>query len=457
MKLFLKSGLIALFLLLVNDEAMAQAGIASAVHAATQNPTQSVAQTAEEPALPSTRSASTQTAAGTTTQEAKEKAAKSAVTVPIFSGGFLIGASGLLMVPSAADRTTYGALNTVKFAFSSHTINPSVLTFLSLGPLRSTNSLETGPQYSKGFALHTGYRFPGTGNDVLINWNHLNTGHVAYSAASGVNLAIAPQGTFIDGNFITPFIGNIDFLTGLSSELGNTAPFTYVTGRSSTRWNTVDLSFGQHVQVGNVVDIRFASGLVWAQINNKLQAGYAGFNPNQSTVLDDFDEFETTVDFHDSALSVNEESMFTGVGPEIGIDGHYCYLDTDWSLAGHLGAQMLVGSIDSILRYTVFNNGSVTNITNTPFVVTDLSAELFSHEMKDNQRFRLVPELDANLSIDYTYNFANPCPTSFIMKLGYEAREYFNAIRSFNDINGNSLEATKMYFHGPFFTMEFLI
>lgn len=444
--------------------------------------------------------------------------ANNMVTVPTLSGGFMVGVSGLYFVPGPVSNTVYGSYVTTILSRSLTTI-PNGVTAGSFntitsqtGPYVTAHSLEADPSYKWGFALHLGYVFPGTGNDVMLNWNHLNTSQEDDLIAAGINPnqtrqvidaanITAPQITTFNntGEFITPFIGETDLTTGLSPELGNTAPFIVAYGRSSTQWNTVDLNFGQHLNIGGNFDLRLSGGLVWARINNELEAYYAGVGTTSNTTIST-DPFSTSgirtliitdpIDAQRSNTYINEESTFRGFGPEIGFDGHYCITNTNFGFAGHLGSQMLIGTTDTDLYYLTVNSGqqsrSVTSLpvnagpVTTTNTVLGYNASTFSNYLSDSQNKRLVPEVDANLGIDYTYTFANTyahdCNSSLVIEAGYQARKYFNALKAFDGIAGNinnfapnavpgianpnqvagtRLRSEDVFFHGPFLSVKF--
>jgi hypothetical protein len=431
-------------------------------------------------------------------------AANNMVTVPTLSGGFMVGVSGLYFVPGPVSNTVYGSHVTTILSGVTTGITTSVLntTHYVTGPYVSAHSLETDPSYRWGFALHLGYVFPGTGNDVMLNWNHLNTSQTDEMTVAGINPSTTnffitgtpqtpnfPTQTIFNnsGEFIAPFFGETDLTTGLSS-LGNTAPYTVAYGRSSTQWNAVDLNFGQHLNIGGNFDLRLSGGVVWARINQELEASYAGVGTTSTTTITTL-PFNTSgdrttividpLDFQRSNTYLNEESTFRGFGPEIGFDGHYCITNTNFGLVGHLGGQMLIGTTDTDLYYLTVNSGQrsrtattipVVGATTTATTILGYNSSVVSNYLSDSQNHRLVPEIDANLGIDYTYTFANTyahdCNSSLVVELGYQGRKYFNALRTFDDANAietlnvpvlssTNHRSEDVFFHGPFLSVKF--
>jgi hypothetical protein len=412
------------------------------------------------------------------------------VTVPMFDGGVVIGATGICYVPSASSNTTYGSLSNSDFistqtGFFSFPTTGVIPTFVSgtvqnAGPTSYQQSLETGPNYRLGFALHLGYIFPQTGNDVLLNWNHLNTSKTASSQAAGLTSTLTGRivqpdedtlggtGSFknsITGSFIAPFIGTVNPITGLSPELGNTAPFVSAYGRSSMRWDTVDLNFGQHLNIGGHFDLRMSGGVAWVKIDNGLQGFYQGTGISSFFGYNVFSDergvgLGRIQDVQQSTTVINEESTYRGFGPELGFDGHYCIEDTNFGVVGHIGTQMLIGRANTHLYFSTNNQGvrqvSSIGLENVLSTATTNSSSTFTRSINDSRNTYLVPEIDTNLGVDYSYHFANEKNSTWVTEIGYQGTKYFNATRKFNNINDNSLRTDNIFFHGPFITVKFL-
>jgi hypothetical protein len=432
--------------------------------------------------------------------------ANNIVTVPSLTGGFIVGGSALYFVPGPISNTIYGAqVNNILNAnvIMDERLIPSETRIIG-GPIGYVHALEADPNYSWGFTLHLGYVLPCTGNDVMFNWNHLNTGKTAEVIGGGLNrnlnISVPNSNLLVNANrtgtYIVPFVGSVTPLRGLSPELGNTAPYSAAFGRSSTQWSSVDLNFGQHLNIGGNFDLRMAAGLVWARINNELEVVYTGLATNISNnnqTAQGTTTVTTETDKQNSVTWMNEESTFRGFGPEIGFDGHYCITNTNFGLTGHLGGQMLIGSVDTDLSYATANTGqrSIANTLSVGGVVTQSTtnivgrnADYFSNSVHDGKTNRLVPEVDANIGIDYTYHFINrcasDCSSSFVVELGYQATKYFNALNAFDRIGGDinsfaniapdtplpsvitnppvhatSLRSEDAFFHGPFLSVKF--
>jgi hypothetical protein len=416
------------------------------------------------------------------------------VTVPSLNGGFLIGLSGLYLVPNY-ENTVYGTLTNVNFSSTQNGIFsvpldtsvgliPQFVSGTTINQNTSNPSLRrVDPNYQWGFAVHTGYIFPCTGNDIVFNWNHFNTSNNSNTLASGTS----PQSLYnvtvqeiifpttaitsgnlintISGSFISPILGNVDN-RGLSAELGNTAPFTSAFAHLNTKWDDVDVNFGQHLNIGGNFDLRMFGGLAWTRISEEINVCYQGaqtsnFLINVALPFIPGNAVRTVTNGEFSIANINEESTFKGFGPEVGFDGHYCFTNTNFGIAGHVGTQMLLGNVDTDINFTTLNSSAsdaVTIVTTPQGNMIDevhtRSSDAFSQYVQNNQSRRLVPELDANAGIDYTYHFSNANQSSFVTELGYQTREFFNALRNFR--TSSRLESERVSFHGPFLTVRLL-
>jgi hypothetical protein len=419
--------------------------------------------------------------------------ANNLVTVPILKGGFVVGGTGLWFVPASENRITYGSLTLTNSVFvqsgffalpEDSTTIPSFIsgTTTISGPPANSSSLEADQDYNWGFSVHLGYIFPNSGNDVMLNWNHLNSSTTTQAIAPTftsnrlllLNVDITQQAPIVtgtstirtSGGFISPFIGSTNNM-GLSPELGNTAPFSKASAATNTRWDSVDLNFGQHVNIGSNFDLRMFGGIVMARINEELQAAYAGVGISQISATGEISPIGRSAalitNTQYSTTNIEEKSNFKGLGPEIGFDGHYCFTNSNFGMAGHLGTQMLMGNCEANLNFSTRNYGNSLETLTTPtgqgFISQEFlsdNASYFSGYLQDNQNTCLVPEIEANLGLDYTYHFANDCHSSFITEVGYQGTKYFNATRYFNNVNSNNLHADNILFHGPFVTIKFL-
>jgi hypothetical protein len=118
-----------------------------------------------------------------------------------------------------------------------------------------------------GFKLEGSYHFS-TGNDLNVNWYHLENDHTR----TGLAGFITPNGV------VSQTVYDID---------------------QEPQWDAVNVEFGQHVNFGEFKIIRFHGGVQFAQIKNELNA-------------------------HIGTTSYNRlNNKFNGFGPRVGADMSY--------------------------------------------------------------------------------------------------------------------------------------
>lgn len=86
------------------------------------------------------------------------------VTVPDIKAGFDFTLTGLYLQPTASDSQLFYTRTYSDGAFTDHSVDPD---------------------YSPAFGLGIGYAFKNSGNDVRLNWTHLNSSDDASADASG--------------------------------------------------------------------------------------------------------------------------------------------------------------------------------------------------------------------------------------------------------------------------------
>jgi len=204
-----------------------------------------------------------------------------------------------------------------------------------------------------GFYLEGSYHFS-TGNDLTVNWTYWsNESHFANVASDGTQFA------WIDADI-----------------------YRY---RWEPTFNAVNIEFGQHVDFGEMKNIRFHAGLQYANIKTERNIyGLANF----------------------LGYGLSSEATFSGIGPRTGLDMSYDF-GNGFAIYGNGAAAILVGSSD----FDTYQSGAGT-------------VSVGVH----GDKTALVPELEAKLGAKYTYAMAQGDLT---LDGGWMWTNYFNAQHGF--------------------------
>jgi len=211
-----------------------------------------------------------------------------------------------------------------------------------------TTYLDNDQDWGWGFKIEGSYHF-NTGNDFNVNWYHFSKSTDTNSTA-------------------------VVTLHGLTSTLNDTV-------RTKPRWDAVNLEFGQHVDFGEMKNVRFHGGAQFARIKS---------------------DFRVTPRTAGDTGVASAEARFNGFGPRAGADMSY-----DWgngvAVYANTAAAVLVGT----------SKASTANNVN-------LAATVSTYGSKT----AIVPELEAKLGAKYTYAMASG---DLSADIGYMWQNYFNA------------------------------
>lgn len=232
------------------------------------------------------------------------------VTVPCESTAWDFGVQALYLKPAYSGFLGYIGTNTSNV---------------------SGHAYERSLDWGWGFRLEGSYHF-NTGNDLTVNWLH-------YGKSTDF--------TYVDED------------TSLTN-------YGYI----KPRFDAVNVEFGQHVDFGEMKDIRFHGGVQWARVRTSIGQGYASNN-------------------YGSALNLS----MNGFGPRVGADMTYNF-GNGFAVYGNGATAILVG----------------TSKTNGLGVGVDRSA--------------IVPAVEAKLGAKYNYAMAQGDLT---LDAGWMFVNYFNA------------------------------
>ncbi len=240
------------------------------------------------------------------------------VTLPCDRPSWVVAGQALYLQPTLGD------------------ISLSNLTYA--GPEGSNYYTVFNPAYGWGYKLEGAYQF-GTGNDIDINWYHLNSGN---------------NYNFTGNNDILPDTLVLDVVGTASVDPG---------------WNAVNIEFGQHIDFGRLKNIRVHAGAEYARITNDRVIGATGIFPGSA--MDDGEPY-----------SVVNSSLYNGFGPRIGADMAYDW-GSGFAMYGNGAATLLVGSKGFTSTYVSAIGNNTSSYTGSYTAI--------------------VPELEAKLGATYTY------------------------------------------------------
>jgi len=254
--------------------------------------------------------------------------------------------------------------------------------------------IEHEPDWGWGFMLEASYHFS-TGNDLNLNWYHH---HRDYDDAF---------------SFATNF--------ELFDEFFNFG----VVADTESRWDAVNLEFGQHVDFGDFKDIRFHAGVQYARIERDEAANFTFLGAVGAPVA----PVNLGTTFH--------EYRYNGFGPRIGADMTYNW-GNGFAIFGNGAAALLVGQ-------SKFDTG----FTNVGLVTAPVLPGTITHGSKT----AMVPELEAKLGAKYTYAMAQGDLT---LDAGYMWVHYFNAIHGTRVFQNQAIFESDFSVHGPFIGLKWV-
>jgi hypothetical protein len=185
------------------------------------------------------------------------------------------------------------------------------------------------------------------------------------------------------------------------------------------RYDQVNLTLGQHVDMSVRKHVRFYGGAQYAKMRVDGTSTYVVTNPNFLPGIG-------------GGVRTFVNTDFSGAGPVMGID--YAYdLTPDLSITANTSGSILYG----ISRYnsaTVYNNG---------LVITSAYGS----------RESIVPGLEAKLGANYACNMAYG---QLNLVGGYQVTNYFNALQARPSLTTGAILSSNYSLHGPYFGVKWL-
>lgn len=302
------------------------------------------------------------------------------VTVPCPRTAWDFGAQALYLQPTASHLDYAGS--TLNIATQSQVYNKNT-------------------PWGWGFQIEGSYHY-NTGNDVDVNWYHLDR------SKNGI-FAIGGGQTFNDA------FGEI---WGAGSS---------VSVNGSSKWDAVNLEFGQHIDMGEFVNMRVHGGFEYAHIksslglNGNLGAGNIAPLTSVASTATNFIAIGT-------AQSTNTTISYNGFGPRIGTDLGYGW-NNGLAVYAKGAAAVLVGSNKFTRTSSTAINGagSVTGSSTT-----------------------VNPELETKVGATYTYAMAQG---DLSVDLGWMWINYFSVQQ--DGISG-AVRSSDFGLQGPFVGLKWV-
>lgn len=313
-------------------------------------------------------------------------------TVPSFNGGFTLGISGLYLRPTS-DNLDYAVV---------YPINAN-------GDALSGHVKSAEPDYDWGYRVSAGYLFPCTGNDLTLTYSNFNH-HT-------VNRADVPSDSILVGT-VTP----VFFQAGDNASAAIAANARY-------NYQTLDVDFGQHLNLGCNTHIKFIGGVRFADLDSTFKADYNTVTEEQSTVVE--------------SVATRQHSEFKGAGPRFGTNLEY-NLGNGFGIVGQATASLLVGNIS-----TNFDERDI-ELTGDD-VTSDVAVGFHQRHTA-----RVVPNLTGKLGVNYNFEFCNPSRTKMTVEAGYQVDHYFNVNehQKLLDAFGAGKQVTDTSFNGPYVGLQ---
>lgn len=307
------------------------------------------------------------------------------VTVPCARTAWDFGAQALYLQPSYLGTDYAGS--TITVANQSETFNKN-----------------TG-RWGWGFQIEGSYHY-NTGNDINLNWYHLDRSRNSVVAVGAGQV----------------FFDNYTQVWGSGSGVSINA---------DSKWDAVNLEFGQHVDMGEFTNVRLHGGLEFARVktsstlNGNLGAGNAGgFDPVTGTFV--------AVLPVGTAQQVSTTNTYNGVGPRVGTDLGYGW-DNGLNVYAKGAMSMLVGTS----KFTRVSTRAINGVGSTSGSTTTVN-----------------PELEAKLGATYTYAMAQG---DLSLDIGWMWVNYFSVLHDASGaFAGAGSKVSDFGLQGPFVGLKWV-
>lgn len=266
-------------------------------------------------------------------------------TIPTLEGGVTAVIGTFYAVPSA-DNTNY--------------------TYSRPSGTQDFTSINSEADYDFGFEAALGYVFKNSAQSVELAFRDLNT-----SDTNGVdNISQGPSHHDVSSD--------IDY-----------------------HLRTVDLMFGQFVDLGQLVQMRFVAGLSYAELKREQSSDILELAASRPVDID-----------------IIDNNDYKGVGPRIGVDARYDF-GQGFGIVGSGSLAYFLGKLDNDYTFTKKAGDDPTETTS----------------ISDHVNNQAVMNFRGNVGIDYVYFFEDVQRSTIGIEFGYLIDYYDNAIANTDVLN----------------------
>lgn len=235
---------------------------------------------------------------------------------------------------------------------------------------------EIHPEYHFAFDIGGEVALHKTNSNLLLDWLHFHSVDTA---------SVSVPASQMLGPFFT--IGP------------NAAPYDHSHGKAHYKFDAIDLDFGMLMHLGDRFTANLFGGVTYAYIKQTVIASFS--DPEDGYFR-----------------SIRTPSRFSGAGPQMGLNATFRMVE-GFHLTGGLKAALLFGSMTN---HTTYN-------TDSPEIDTLLHIPPPNIQRTSvSRRTQMVPGLEGNLGLAYTYTFCKHYILS--LEAGYETLIYISAIQS---------------------------
>lgn len=373
------------------------------------------------------------------------------------SGGFTVGGSALYWRATAPNQTFANTFDSI-----------DLITFEGEGRRHHHNHHQ---EYDWGWNINVGYIYPCRGLDVYLSYTSWDNdrssrlNHALFAPTAGILEALTAENAgptlplITDGTTFSPILPLFSITTDPAFVFNDVSTVVY--SKRDISNHTWDLTLGQTVDVGCNFRVRWFGGLRYSQLENKLdtrfETTFTGDTPLTGIIvagdelisLDDTVFAGATVLEDELSLTITDvfhhRSKFDGIGPRFGLDVNY-NLGYCFGIVGSVSTSLLVGEVDNSFKEFVAATGSFTAVG--PTGVSGITAQppgaetpvataipLFTSEFSTStdltrlryREHRIVPNIDAKIGLDWSYQFCNCSRSKITIEGGYSISHYFNA------------------------------